>query len=120
MTLGSLKVIHRSMLSWNSLQDREKLDAPLHSDSGDAGAWSLTHTTRLMRDDSSVQVHRDGLSQGHEHSRAHLNATHAKLVKYLMLSPLVMPPMSSNQSGCTKWCSVRAILSPLLHQHANA
>ena len=73
-----------------------------------------------MRGDFKCAGPQGRLSQGYEHSRAHLNAAHAKLVKYLMLSPLVKPPMSSNQRGCTKWCSVRAILSPFLHQHANA
>ena len=71
--------------------------------------------------DLGVQVHRQwGQSGTPAQQHSHLNATRAKLVKYLMLSPLVKPPKSSNQRGCTKWCSVRAILSPFLHQHAKA
>ena len=43
MTLGSLKVIQRSMLSWYSLQDRGELDASVQSILADAGAPYSTH-----------------------------------------------------------------------------
>ena len=43
MTLGSLKVIQRSMLSWYSLQDSGELDASVYSIPADADAPSPTH-----------------------------------------------------------------------------